>query len=66
MMTLSQVELSYLDADVLQHLKKDFPVLESKLLDFVSKSEKICDLLKTRELDRRRQKRISIFGMWYY
>ena len=63
MITLSEVELSFLDADVLEHLKKDFPMLESKLLDFVSKSEKICDLLKTRQLDRRRQKRINICGI---
>jgi hypothetical protein len=51
MITLSEVELSFLDAEVLEHLKKDFPMSESKLLDFVSKSEKICDLLKTRQLD---------------
>jgi len=63
MITLSEVELSFLDADVLEHLKKDFPMLESKLLDFVSKSEKICDLLKARQLDRRREKRISICGI---
>ncbi len=62
MITVSEVELSFLDADVLEHLKKDFPMLESKLLDFVSKSEKICDLLKTRQLDRRCQKRINISG----
>ncbi len=63
MMTLSEVELSFLDADVLDHLKKDFPMLESKLRDFLSKSEKICDLLKTKQLDRRRQKRIRISGI---
>jgi CRP-like cAMP-binding protein len=62
MITLSQVKLSYLDPDVLRRLKKDCPMLESKLLDFVSRSEKICDLLKARELDRRCQKRISISG----
>jgi CRP-like cAMP-binding protein len=63
MITLSRVELSYLEPDVLRRLKKDFPVLESKLLGFVSKSEKICDLIQARELDRRCQKRISIRGV---
>ena len=63
MITHSEVELSFVDADVLEHLKKDFPMLESKLLDFLSKSEKICDLLKTKQLDRRRQRRIRISGI---
>ncbi len=63
MITLSEVELSFLDADVLEHLKKDFPMLESKLLDFVSKSEKILDLLKSKQLDRRRQIRIRVCGI---
>jgi hypothetical protein len=59
---LSRVELSYLEADVLKEWKEAYPVLESKLLDFASKSEKIKDLLKARELDRRSLKRVYVSG----
>jgi CRP-like cAMP-binding protein len=59
---LSRTELSCLDADVLKDWKATFPVLESKLQDFTSKSEKIKDLLKARELDRRSLKRIYVSG----
>jgi hypothetical protein len=54
--------LSYLDADILKNWKATLPVLESKLHDFTSKSEKIKDLLKARELDRRSLKRIHVSG----
>jgi CRP-like cAMP-binding protein len=59
---LSRVELSYLDAKVLNDWKDTFPVLESKLLDFASRFEKIKDLLKARELDRRSLKRVYVSG----
>ncbi len=62
MVTLANTELSYLDADVLKRWKTDFPVLESKLQDFASRSKCIRDLIKERELDRRCYKRIHVFG----
>jgi CRP-like cAMP-binding protein len=59
---LSRVELSYLDAEVLKEWMTTFPLLESKLQDLASKFEKIKDLLKSRELDRRSLKRVYVSG----
>ncbi|MHC1728670.1 MAG: Crp/Fnr family transcriptional regulator [Syntrophobacteraceae bacterium] len=62
LIALTKTEVSYLDADQLKMWKTTLPVLESKLLDFVSGTEKITELLKARELDRRNLKRISAGG----
>ena len=62
MVALTRVELSYLDARVLKGWKDTFPLLECKLQDFASQFEKINDLLKAREMDRRSLKRVHISG----
>lgn len=65
MTAISQVHLSYLEADILKDWKISFPVLESKLQDFASKSESVRDLLRTKDLDRRSLKRVPISGKSY-
>lgn len=62
MTTLSKVELSYLDADATTHWESDFPLLESKLLDFISKFPRISELIKNKNLDRRFMQRIQVSG----
>ncbi|MCE5334952.1 MAG: cyclic nucleotide-binding domain-containing protein [Desulfobacteraceae bacterium] len=62
MMALSEVDLSYLDADHLKAWKVEYPVLESKLFDFCSRGERIKDLIKARDLDRRLLKRMNAGG----
>lgn len=62
MVTLTSSELCCLDADVLKRWRTEFPVLESKLQDFVSKFKRIKDLIRERELDRRCYKRIQAAG----
>lgn len=62
LVALCRTEVSCLDAEVLKAWKTSFPVLESKLLDFASGTEKIADLLKARELDRRVLKRVKTGG----
>jgi CRP-like cAMP-binding protein len=62
MMTLSRVNLSYLEGAALKKWKTDFPVLPSKLQDFASRSERLSDLVKAKDLDRRALKRISLTG----
>lgn len=60
--THGEVELSYLEAEVRKRWEKESPVLESKLLEFTSKVEKAWDMLQKRQLDRRRHKRVNVYG----
>jgi CRP-like cAMP-binding protein len=62
MIALSRTEVSYLDSKILKEWKTSSPVLESKLQSFASSTEKVADLLKAREMDRRRQRRINAGG----
>ena len=62
MIALSRTEVSYLDSKILKEWKTSSPVLESKLQSFASSTEKIADLLKAREMDRRRLRRINAGG----
>jgi CRP-like cAMP-binding protein len=62
LITLSKVEVSYLDATILNEWKTSFPLIETKLQNFASKSERVIDLLKCKGLDRRCAQRISITG----
>jgi CRP-like cAMP-binding protein len=62
LITLSRVELSYLDAVVLKEWETTFPLIETKLQSFASRSERIIDLLKCKGLDRRCSKRIAVTG----
>ncbi|MEN6439523.1 MAG: cyclic nucleotide-binding domain-containing protein [Syntrophobacter sp.] len=60
--THGDVELSYLDVEARRHWEKEYPVLESKLQEFASKSEKVWDMLQKRQLDRRTHKRLNVYG----
>ena len=61
--TLSSVQLNYLDLSALQKLEKQFPGFENKLHDFCLKSEdKIEDLLKKKKVERRRHARFDVSG----
>ena len=62
MIALSRTEVSYLDSKILKEWKTSSPVLESKLQSFASSTEKVADLLKAREMDRRRLRRINAGG----
>lgn len=62
MITVSRVEVSFLNVKLLKKLKCDFPMLESKLRNFASLSEKTVDLLKSRPFDRRVHRRIKVTG----
>ena len=62
MIALSKTEVSYLDADILKEWRTSSPVLESKLQSFASSAEKIENLLRAREVDRRCFKRINAGG----
>jgi CRP-like cAMP-binding protein len=60
--TLSHTKLKLLDSGVVEKLKDEFPSLVSKLRFYCLKFEKVHDLLKKRDLDRRSQKRIEVQG----
>ncbi len=62
MIARSRLEVRYLDAEVLNGWKCVHPVLESKLLGFVSCVESISELLKAREMDRRSMDRVNVGG----
>ena len=62
MIALSRTEVSYLDSDILKVWRTTSPVLESKLQSFASSAEKIENLLRAREIDRRCFKRINAGG----
>ncbi len=56
----TDVELSYLDSEVLKTWKTTHPVLESKLESFTGEAENIGDVLKAMKVDRRGLKRIGL------
>ncbi len=62
MIALSKTEARYLDSGILKVWKTTCPSLESKLQSFTSSAEKIADLLKGGEMDRRRFKRVEVEG----
>jgi len=62
MIAQDRTEVSYLDADILDVWRTASPMLESKLQNFASSSEKIEDLLKAKKMDRRHQKRVNPGG----
>ena len=61
--TMSRVELSYLDRSALQKLEKQFPGFENKLHDFCLKSgDTTEDIYKKKKVERRRYPRFKISG----
>jgi CRP-like cAMP-binding protein len=59
---LSPLKTHTLDKGVLKGWRETFPMLESQLQDYCFKSNRIQDLLKKQDLDRRTQKRIRVKG----
>lgn len=62
MIAQSRLEVRYLDADILKAWRSVHPGLEPKLRGFVAGVESTAELLKSREMDRRLMKRISLGG----
>lgn len=61
--TISNVQLCYLDRSSIQKLEGEFPGFETKLHDFCFKSgENIIDILKKKEIERRCFKRFEVAG----
>jgi len=61
--TISNVQLSYLDLCALQKLEKQFPGFENKLQEFCLQSgDKIEALLKKKKVERRRYARFDVSG----
>jgi CRP-like cAMP-binding protein len=60
--SLSPVDLHVLEKGVLQKWQQESPLLEGKLKEYCARSRKVSDLLKTKNLDRRAQKRLSLSG----
>ncbi|MDR3557805.1 MAG: cyclic nucleotide-binding domain-containing protein [Syntrophobacteraceae bacterium] len=62
MLAQSRLEVRYLDANVLKGWNSVHPGLESKLMGFVAGVESTSELLKSRQMDRRRMDRIALGG----
>jgi len=58
--TLSEVELYFLEKELLTKWEKDFSGIESKLSDYCSELEKVSDMLKKQGRSRRAQERIKV------
>lgn len=62
LVSLSNVNLKYLEKDALLKWKKEFPALEQKLFDFCSVFPNATALLQSKKMDRRALKRVKISG----
>ncbi|MFC1524055.1 cyclic nucleotide-binding domain-containing protein [Thermodesulfobacteriota bacterium] len=62
LVTISSVKLRYVDRKFLPQWHKEEPALESKLHDYCLQFKSISDLLKKKDIDRRRLRRIKISG----
>ncbi len=62
LITLSNVNLKYLEKRALLKWKKEFPGLEQKLIDFCAAFPNATALLQTKKMDRRGLKRVKISG----
>ncbi|MGV8075221.1 MAG: cyclic nucleotide-binding domain-containing protein [Syntrophobacteraceae bacterium] len=60
--TVSPVKLRSLHNGILSTWRKDYPLLESRLTDYCLKFQKVDDLLKKRNLDRRSLNRFKVSG----
>jgi len=61
--TINGVQLSYLDRPAIQKVGKQFPGFENKLREFCFRSgEKIADILRKKEIERRRFERFKASG----
>jgi CRP-like cAMP-binding protein len=62
LITLSNVNLKYLEKDALLKWKKEFPNLEQKLSDFCAGFQNAKALLQSKKMDRRALKRVKLSG----
>jgi HEAT repeat protein/CRP-like cAMP-binding protein len=62
LVTLSAVNMFYLDKSILETWKETHPALEAKLHEYCLRAEKIEDILLKKGKDRRNQKRLDISG----
>ncbi|PID73545.1 MAG: hypothetical protein CSB33_03405 [Desulfobacterales bacterium] len=62
LIALSAVETTYLDKEVLDRWKTQFPALEAKLHDYCLGLERVQDVLRKKGMDRRLQGRFPITG----
>jgi len=61
--SMNDVQLTYLDYSSLQKLEKQFPGFENRLQEFCFKSEeKVEDILRKKKIERRRFKRFEVSG----
>jgi len=60
--TLTPVEVNFLDREILLKWKNEVPGIESKLIYYCKKSETAQDLLEKKKIDRRYQKRVNMSG----
>lgn len=59
---ITEVDVRFLENDILEEWKHEFPQLESKLLAFCEKFEKVDDILKQFGMERRFDNRVEISG----
>ena len=62
LITLSNVNLKYLEKDALLKWKKEFPNLEQKVSDFCAGFQNATALLQSKKMDRRALKRVKLTG----
>ena len=62
LITLSNVNLKYLEKDALLKWKKEFPNLEQKVSDFCAGFQNATALLQSKKMDRRALKRVKLSG----
>lgn len=66
LITMSPVNLNYLERKRFEELKSKFPGLEHKLMDFIKTFKNTNDLIKSMKLNRREDKRIAVEGVIYF
>ncbi len=60
LITLTNVNMKYLEKDALLRWKKEFPNLEQQLSDYCDGFQTVTELLQTKKMDRRALKRVKI------
>jgi len=63
LITLSKVEMHFLERAVLKEWKEKAPALEPSLNDYYRDLEKVHDLLTKKNIDRRVDKRVNVSGI---
>ncbi len=63
LIALNFVKITYLEIDVLKKWKNEMPALESKLYDYSIKNNSIKKELEGKRIERRSDKRVTLFGV---